>query len=315
MYGQEIRWNIPGRQRKILAFSDLHFCKKVAKRRIGVILTTLKRVCQEEKIDYIFFLGDLLNSLEVLNDALLRTQLKMFLTELAELAPVIIVTGNHDLSYYSAGANRGMMCPWQWYRWVQTLVRNKRIHVLDAALGPDAEIFDDGVVRILGMSLPEVCYPTTVAEGEDSVKAFRGYAHEVLPKLTSVKDREYYLLLHSPSFLPKIELDSQIAVLAGHMHNGLVPPILDEIVRPSDRGLVGPGYYDRNGRKKSYVPFAHGARYRPTEQRPWLTLNSCVHLPPESWLWGLDGVFPAVSYAVITGEGPDMSVSGRYFWC
>lgn len=315
MYGQEMRWNLPGRRRRILAFSDLHFCDRVAGRRAQMILATLKRVCREEKIDYIFFAGDLINSLDVLTDTTLRWKLKAFLNELAEVAPVVMVTGNHDMSYYTAGATKGQMYPEQWYRWAQTLMRNERIHVLDTRFGSNHAILDDGVMRVLGLSLPEVCYPTVVSEGRNSVEEFQKYVASVLSELTKVKDREYYLLLHNPQFLSEIELDQKIAVVAGHMHNGLVPPVMDELTHFTSRGLVAPGYYNRKGHKMSYVPFGIGARYRPQEVRPWLSLNSCAHMPPESWLWGLDWVFPALSYAIIADNGSKFKFSSKYFWC
>lgn len=308
MYGQEVRWDFPGKRQKVLAFTDLHFCDKIAGHRASVILKTLRRVCRAEGIQYIFFLGDLINSLDVLNDTVLRARLKYFLDELSKLATVIIVTGNHDVSYYNNGATRGQMHPEQWYRWAQVLMQNERIRVLDEAL------YDDGVIRVLGMSLPEVCYPTVVNKSQDPVKAFRAQARRMLPELTKVKNREYYLLLHNPQFLSKIELDPQIAVLAGHMHNGLVPPVVDELTRFSQRGLVGPGYYSSKGRKMSYVPLANGARYHPRTDQPWLTLNSCTHMPPESWLWIFDWIFPALSYAVISGNAPQMKFASKYFW-
>lgn len=313
MYGQEIRWNLPGQRRKILAFSDLHFSPKVAKQRSEMILRILRQACQKENIDYIFFLGDLINSLVVLSDTVLRMELRAFLNELAEIAPVVMVTGNHDVSCYAYGATRGFMCPEQWQRWIWNVTRNERIHVLDAALGNGQEIFDDGAIRVLGMSLPEVCYPTETEDKRSSVEAFREYAKGVLPELTKVKDREYYLLLHNPQFLSKIELEERIAVLAGHMHNGLVPPLVDELTRFTSRGLVAPGYYTRNLHKMSYVPFGIGARYRPREDQPWLALNSCTHMPPESWLWCLDWIFPALSYAIVSGDEPEMKCSSRYF--
>lgn len=315
MYGQEMRWNLPGRKRKVLAFTDLHLCQQVAKKRSGIILQVLQRVCQTEKVDYIFFLGDLINSLDVLSDTMLRAELKMFLDELAQMAPVLMVTGNHDMSYYNAGATKGLMYPAEWQRWARALMQNERIHVLDAALGSEQAVFDDGVLRVLGMNLPEVCYPTVVREGCDPVKTFREYAEQTLPELTKVSEREYYLLLHNPQFLSTIEMDPQIAVLAGHMHNGLVPPVMDELLKFTHRGLVGPGYYTRKGKKVSYVPFASGARYRPRNNRLWLTLNSCTHLPPESWLWSLDWVFPALSYVIISEDGPESEFSAKYFWC
>lgn len=307
MYGQEMRWNLPGRQRKILAFTDLHFCARIDRERAGVILKVLKQVCRAQKVDYIFFLGDLIDSLEVLHDTILRARLRRFLDKLAESAPVIVMTGNHDLSYYTAGATRGIMVPENWWRWAQNLLQNERVLVLNDT------VFDDGVMRVLGMGLPEVCYPTTVEIGCDSAQMFRKHAREVLPELTKVEGREYYLLLHNPQFLSKITLDPRVAVLAGHMHNGLVPPVVDELTGFSDRGIVGPGYYNRLGRKMSYVPLARGARYRPSIERPWLTLNSVAHLPPESWLWRLDGIFPAVSYAIISGNESEMKFSSKYF--
>ncbi len=315
MYRQEMRWNLPGRTRRILAFSDLHFCDKVVGRRAELILTTLERICQEEKIDYIFFLGDLINSLDVLSDTMLRMELKLFLDELAAVAPVIMVTGNHDVSYYTAGATKGRMVPEQWYRWARVLMQNERIHVLDVRFGKSHAVFDDGVMRVLGMSLPEMCYPTTVSNGRGSAEAFREYAEKVLPELIKVPGREYYLLLHNPQFLAHVKLDKRVAVLAGHMHNGLVPPVVDELMRFTSRGVVAPGYYNRKGRKMSYVPFGVGARYRPNEKRPWLTLNSCIHMPPESWLWKLDGFFPALSYAIISGDESKLKFSSKYFRC
>ncbi len=315
MYGQEMRWNLPGRKRKILAFTDLHFCDEVAGRRAELILQTLKQVCRREQIDYIFFLGDLINSLEVLEDAALEVALRKFLDELAEVAPLMIVTGNHDVSSYADGATKGKMYPERWHQWARELMQNERIRVLDAALGAENAVFDDGVMRVLGMSLPGVCYPAVVDRMQSSAEAFRQYAEKMLPELTKVKGREYYLLLHNPQFLSEIELDKQIVVLAGHMHNGLVLPFVDELTRFTSRGIVTPGYHNRKGCKKGYVPFGTGARYRPKEKRPWLTLNSCTHLPPKSWLWKFDGMFPAVSYAVITGDGPEFKFSSKYFWC
>lgn len=315
MYRQEMRWNLPGRRRKILAFSDLHFCDKIVGRRAELTLAILKRICQEEKIDYVFFLGDLINSLDVLRDTVLRVKLKNFLEELAMVASVIMVTGNHDMSYYTAGATKGKMVPEQWYRWVQMLKQNERIHVLDTAFGIDEAVFDDGVMRVLGLSLPEVCYPTVVEEGQSSAEAFRKYAERMLPELTKVPGREYYLLLHNPQFLLQMKLDKRVAVLAGHMHNGLVPPVLDEMTWFTSRGLVAPGYYVRKGCKMSYIPFGVGARYRPRTDRPWLTLNSCAHMPPESWLWRLDRIFPALSYAVISGDEARSKFSSKYFRC
>lgn len=309
MYGQEMRWHLTGRKKKIVAFSDLHFCAEMADRRADYILRQLTRVCRRENIDYILFLGDLIDSLEVLENANLRRRLESFLKELAKFAPLIMVTGNHDVNYYAdhrpiAGTDAKI-----WWSWTKELSRNARITVLD-----DADpVFDDGVVRILGLTLPRVCYATpTNGEIVVSAEVFREYVEKMLPQLMLVPEREYYLMVHTPQFLEEIELDTQIAVLAGHMHNGLVPPGVDGLTRFTDRGLVGPGYYTEK-RLQEFIPLARAARYRPTAGRPWLTLNSCSHLPRDNWMWYFDWIFPAVSYAIIDGEEAARKFTVRYF--
>ncbi len=313
MYGQEMRWVFPGRKRRILALTDLHFCANNVGPRVDLMLRRLRAVCEAEQIDYIFGLGDLINSLEVLHDEAVRQEVERFLQALAELAPVIMVTGNHDITYYNLGPHRGVMRAAEWHDWWRSLMENPRIILLDEALGTGRSIFDDGVTRVLGMALPEKCYATVSKREPASAGTFLRYAKQVLPELTRVKDREYYLLLHAPQFLHQLELDPRVVVLAGHMHNGMVPPLLDGLTRFSDRGLVGPGYYNQRGRKVRLIPFASGARYRPRTERPWLALNSCAHLPAESWLRVLDMVYPQLSYVVITDDGRDFELASRYF--
>lgn len=313
-YGQEVRWVIPGRKRRVLALTDLHFCSRNVGCKVDMILERLCEFCRAEQIEYIFVLGDLINSLEVLRDGRTRAGVERFLQDLAELAPVLMITGNHDITYYDLGPHRGVMRAAEWQQWAKSLMRrNQRIRLLDAALGKEKEIFDDGMMRVLGMSLPEKCYTMVSKREQASAKTFQAYARRVLPELTRVKDREYYLLVHTPQFLNQVELDPRIVVLAGHMHNGMLPPLLDGITRFSDRGLVGPGYYNQRGRKVRLIPFASGARYRPRPERPWLTVNSCIHWPAESWLRVLDGVYPQLSYVVIE-DGLKMSVTSQYFW-
>lgn len=307
-------WNIPGQKKRILAFSDLHFCKESMNRQSGYVLENLRRACREKKVDYIFFLGDLIHSLTVLMDVKVREKLEDFLDDLSCEAPIFIITGNHDVCDYSDGPSHGAVRRAEWYSWLQGVVaKNERIHVLDENFVRGGGIFDDGKIRVLGMSLPDSCYVTVDDNGRASAEVFREYAERILPELTKVDEREYYLLVHTPQFLSEIEIDPRIVVLSGHMHNGLVPPLLDELTRFSHRGVVGPGYRIKHGRLIGYFPFARSARYRPRPDRMWLTVNSCMHLPPVSWLGKLDGIFPACSYVVITGDGKDFGLTGRYF--
>ena len=313
MYGQEMRWQIPGRKRKLLAFADLHFCETLRGKRIDYIERCLTQATKREQVDYMVFLGDLIDAVDVLDDRRLKEELEGFLKRLAKLTPLLIVSGNHDISHYGEQKIVDQAGKDKWWGWLKDLSRrNQRIYAFLEGETEQEMIYDDGVMRVLGLNLPETCYPTDLDEEAVSAEEFRKYAETRLSQLMAVPEREYYLLTHNPQFLSTVRLDSKIAVLTGHMHNGLIPPVVDELLRFTHRGLIGPGYHDSRGQKWEYIPLAKAARYRPTLRRPWLTLNSCAHLPRDNWMWKWDKVFPAVSYAIVEG-GEKLRFRVRYF--
>lgn len=73
---------------KIAIISDIHYYPEY---KISIINNIIKQI-KDNKPDFITIVGDILDSSYTID----LTKLKDFITKLAEIAPTIIVTGNHD---------------------------------------------------------------------------------------------------------------------------------------------------------------------------------------------------------------------------
>ena len=181
----ETRVFLTGERRPVLAFTDLHFSKDFGEKRLEKILEIFREVIQQEKIEYVCFLGVLVDSLVVLEDADLWQKLYTFLRSLGENLPVIMVLGNHDASRYEGRKalldGRGM----------EDLRSELEKIPGMTVLGGEKEIFDDGKVRMLGIDLPNEDYHYANFRSEKTAaEAFREKMRESLPKLVTEGVRE-----------------------------------------------------------------------------------------------------------------------------
>lgn len=303
---RETKWFLPGVKSRILAFSDLHFSKYFGVERLGRVLNIFGEVIEREKIEYICFLGDLVDSLAVLDDDDLRQKLCEFLKKLGESLPVIIVLGNHDYSRYEG--KKALLDE------IGAETLRKRLRKIPGVyvLGEEEEIFDDGRVRMMGVDLPEECYHFANFRSEQSAEAaFREKMIESLPKLEADGVRERYLLLHSSRFLREINVPKDVIVLSGHMHDGATPPFLDKVLKFSGRGLIGPGYIKKNGKRSHYEVLPWNARLRPRRGRIWLSLRPVTYLPRNQKIGKWNRLFPDVSYTIIRGGTNKIRVTER----
>lgn len=283
-------------RRPVLAFTDLHFSKDFGTGRLTKILEIFQGAIQREKVEYVCFLGDLVDSLVVMDSEDLRQELCGFLRSLSESLPVIMVLGNHDWSRYEGkvalideeGARK--------MRWQLKLIPNVYL------LGGEDEVFDDGKVRMVGVDLPAECYHFTNFRSERSaVEKFQEKMVESLPKLEVEGVREKYLLMHSSRFLREVKIPKDVVALSGHMHDGVVPPVLDKVTKFSGRGIIGPGFSRKNGKTVNYEILPWNARLRPRNGRMWMSLRPVNYLPRDRKIGRLNRMFPEISYTVIKG--------------
>lgn len=300
---RETKVFLPGERRSVLAFTDLHFSKDFGPGRLAKILEIFRGVIQREKIEYVCFLGDLVDSLTVMDDAGLQQELCGFLEELGGILPVVMVFGNHDWSRYEGKA---ALIDKEGFRKMR-----RRLNLIPNVylLGGDDEVFDDGKVRMVGVDLPAECYHFTNYRSEKSAgEAFRGKMAESLPKLETEGVREKYLLMHSSRFLREVEIPEDVVVLSGHMHDGVMPPVLDRVMGFSGRGLIGPGFSKGGGQQSHYEILPWNARLRPRVGRMWMSLRPVNYLPRDRKVGRLNRMFPEASYTVVRGGADKLRI-------
>ena len=309
MYGHQSIIRTP-RRRNILAFSDLQYSRKVSPRKLDFLLQEFQHAAKTYNIDYFFFLGDLINSLDEIKNHTKRAILIQWLRRLTQITPLIMISGNHDYSYHGQYIQASTI-----YRgWCDTLRSIPNLHLLEIDPETNSQyIFDDGNIRVLGLTLPEECYPTNMNSNRNGTDAYIQQLQQFLPGLQTVQERDHYLLVHSPRHLDAVPLDINIFALAGHSHNGLIPPVLDELLRSSTRGLVAPGHKISRTRSIKYELFAPNSRLQPTIKRPIATIKPCTYFSVTSHLGFFNHFYPSINYSVIIDSDSAPFLQESYF--
>ncbi len=292
MYGHRNIVELP-RRRNILTFSDLQFSSHTTSERLQLILQEIQLAVLKYHIDYLFFLGDLINSLEEVAAPERRTRLLKWLREITQIAPLIMIIGNHDYSYNDHYVRNSVI----FQQWCDDLRQIPQLYLLGTS--ESQQIFDDGSIRVMGVMLPDECYPADTFSGNNATAAYRTYLSNLLPQLKAVPDREYYLLMHSPRHLNKVPLEPDIFTIAGHSHNGLIPPILDELLRFTTRGLIAPGYRITQQHYIRYELFAPNSRIRPRADRHVMTIHPSTYFSISSHLEIFNRFYPRINYSII----------------
>lgn len=214
---------------RILVMSDLHYNFNTSAIKLNKILKKVKNVMP----DYIFFPGDFLDYKDVFYDKNRFINLKMWLKQLASIAPVFITLGNHE--YYEINVtNKDSFLK----EYVDSLSKIKGVYTLNNST------FNDVRINVTGLTLSFDYYCITeknkYRENKDIlVKEFKLLNKSVLYDNTKIN----ILLVHSPLFLGDKDMNTLLKgydyVISGHMHNGCVPPIIYELWK-STRGIIAP---------------------------------------------------------------------------
>lgn len=198
------------------------------------VLFTIFSKINSLKPDYITIAGDLLDSIDVLKDDTLRRILIDFIRSLSAIAPVIISLGNHDFSTKEDG---------KWvYGWDEDFW--KEVESIPKVAIVDNKIYQDDRVFISGYTQPFDFY------FEDK----REYLPAMIASLESQKEEllnptvslPRICMIHSPYRLTEPLISKYFKnydiFLSGHMHEGMVPPILDDVIK-SSYGLIAPSRF------------------------------------------------------------------------
>lgn len=227
-----------------ILLSDLHFSAKVKN-------ATLERVAEwveNQKADYILLLGDLVNCLDELDDNSQLNRFTSFIERLSAVAPIISILGNHDY-YRHDKERRGCWRVSNPAPITAAFKDNPRITFLQN------ESYEDDNLYIYGIAPDSDYYCYDSAHGGKStifnpqyedknilIHNFKQIPDEKLHNLPTSKIKLF--LCHSPIYLADKKIKPFIsdfdAYISGHMHNGVVPPAMNDVWL-SGKGILAPG--------------------------------------------------------------------------
>lgn len=217
----------------IILISDIHYTDRKDIKKLDKLYNILKNI--ESK--YVCIAGDLIDSYNIEKKYIID-----YLKKLSKIKKVIISLGNHDirLKYkkYTSYFDRDF---WDVISNIDNvyLLNNKGVLIDNIYFYGFTQSFDyyyKNKYESLELLLSEI----------DNNKVNKTYG------------KYKVLLMHSPIFIDKKvvreKLSSYDLILSGHMHNGCVPPIIDEIFK-NNRGIIAPNkkLFPKNARGISIV--------------------------------------------------------------
>lgn len=228
---------------KISSFADVHLSHLVSSKKLSCITDKVL----EFNPDYICIAGDLLDYLNILEETKYLDILRSWLSDISSI-PVLISLGSHDMGYQvSKSVNKdGWVCG-EYERTFKILEESlDNVYVLDNKNYQDDRLFVSGYAQTFEYAYSKEDFEAANLLGEDLSKQEFLLRRELnVPAIS---------LIHDPIYLTEPQIVELLKnydfILSGHMHNGIVPPILDELWK-SNLGLMRPN-------KKLLAPNARG---------------------------------------------------------
>lgn len=211
---------------------DIHYNETTSTKKLEYI----KYAIEDAHPDYIFITGDLLDKPKITKNKEKIKLLVSWLNSLGNIAKVFISLGNHDIILEED------------YKFFNKLNDINNIYVLNN------QSYEDENVFISGFTLPTNYY-YNIEKHEDE-NALLETLQNNFNLVTNLPKKKYkVVLIHSPILLSEKKVIEKLKeydlILSGHMHNGLIPRILDKIIK-NNYGLISPDkrFFAKNTRGK-----------------------------------------------------------------
>ena len=211
---------------------DIHYNETTSAKKLEYI----KYAIEDAHPDYIFITGDLLDRPKITKNKEKIKLLVSWLNSLGNIAKVFISLGNHDIILEED------------YKFFNKLNDINNIYVLND------QSYEDENVFISGFTLPTNYY-YNIEKHEDE-NALLETLQNNFNLVTNLPKKKYKVaLIHSPILLSEKKVVEKLKeydlILSGHMHNGLIPRILDKIIK-NNYGLISPDkrFFAKNTRGK-----------------------------------------------------------------
>ena len=214
---------------KIALFSDIHLSKTFKIKRLKQILESIK----ENKPDYICIPGDIVDKTNALDKEEYQTILLEFLKKLGQISPTYITLGNHD---YLKKENQKYKEEYNifWEKVVKKL-RKYNVYLLIN------ESIESKKINFTSYIPPYSYYYKS--KNKNPIKMLTKDLDNKKDLFNLDDNKLNILLFHDPYYIANKEVIDKLnkidIILTGHMHNGLIPNIIDKIF-PKNRGLIAP---------------------------------------------------------------------------
>ena len=226
---------------KVGLLSDVHFSTQVSDAKLQSIVDFFKK----RQPDYLILPGDLFDSNESLDDPAEAERLLHWLKQLGRVAPLLYSLGNHEFLRAT-----GQKHPHWYYEFnfdfFQRIIKLPNVHVLNDVSYEDKKLYAFGLTQDRDYYDFEFTHEGTgyLHPGQENksalLKLFSAHKDKIhdLPK-----DKLKFAVIHSPVYLQDKDIRAKLKefdfVISGHMHNGVVPPIFNELI-PNQKGIIAP---------------------------------------------------------------------------
>ncbi len=211
---------------KIASISDLHISRLILQNKTKYLSYKLER----EQPNYIFFLGDIIDSPKELKNEEKEKQTRTLIESASLIAPTIMILGNHDFV-----SNNKRLSTYAKRYWKELTYINN-FYLLNNSYYKDNNIFIMGYKQTKNYYLNEKRKEDTILLYNQLVKK-----EELYKNLPTAKPK--IGLFHSPEYTNNekiIELLKDYDLLiSGHYHGGCFPFGLGNIIR-GNKGIISP---------------------------------------------------------------------------
>lgn len=212
--------------KKLVVLSDIHYYNSKNLKKLNKVLIKVRNI----KPDYICIPGDLLDEAYVCEEELLIN----WLSELKEIAKIIIAIGNHELFVTKKHIPK-----------INKELLNKIKEINNIVL-LDNNIYSDKGINFIGITMPFDYYYKLKEDSDYFINYFN-------KQINSINDGYNILLCHSPiaigtnKVLENLKIGNKLnLVLSGHMHGGITPNFLKRLLK--GRGIISPRrkFFEKN---------------------------------------------------------------------
>ncbi len=192
---------------KLLVIGDIHISDLVSLKKIDL----LKKQILKEKADYVIFTGDLIDSVEEINNRESIFKLKTLLESASEISKTIVILGNHDYIHRKKYNS--------YIKEISNLIKSiNRVILLDN------DIYSDNKIWIMGYTETVGYYGKEKYNYNNFYEDFIKY--DLLYKNIN-KNVPTVAVTHSPEFSNSSKclnlFKDYDLILCGHTHDGCIP--------------------------------------------------------------------------------------------